>query len=277
MRVRITNGVLSPEVVFSPMHENFCSENSHISANYFWQPGIFLSQQQFLWIATSPDIQGRGRHHHGFWSLLSTTRRSPARGKSFTFNSLPLMTFSLPSLPLLLMLNLTKTKICNCCLSTCPLDWVDWPDCIEFTSEFLLETKKKWEISFSCICRINLSETFNYNPMLPSLFVMKSKASPIVCGVWLFINGSGHFGVQVCRVAFYNRPPPSFESSCTQVPLPFLLISYSQCLIGRRWSNTATPFVFFLLILFFLFKTTTKSKPIAKINQLVLCWCLHQT
>ena len=48
MRVRITNGVLSPEVVFSPMHENFCSENSHISANYFWQPGIFLSQQQFL-------------------------------------------------------------------------------------------------------------------------------------------------------------------------------------------------------------------------------------
>ena len=158
------------------------------------------------------------------------------------------------------MLNLTKTKICNCCLSTCPLDWVDWPDCIEFTSEFLLETKKKWEISFSCISKINLSETYNYNSMLPSLFVMESRARPIVCGVCLFINGPGHFGVQVCRVAFYNRPPSSFESSCTQGPPPFLLISYSQCLIGRRWSNTATPFVFFLLLLFFSFQNNNKIK-----------------
>ena len=74
---------------------------------------------------------------------------------------------------------MTKTKICNCCLSTCPLDWVDWPDCIEFTSEFLLETKKKWEISFSCISKINLSETYNYNPMLPSYLSRRAGPAPL--------------------------------------------------------------------------------------------------
>ena len=46
----------------------------------FGNPGYFLVNNSFF---ESPDIQGRGRHHHGFWSLLSTTRRSPARGKSY--------------------------------------------------------------------------------------------------------------------------------------------------------------------------------------------------
>ena len=187
------------------------------------------------------------------------------------------MTFSLPSLPFLLMLNLTKSKICNCCLSTCPLDWVDWPDCIEFTSEFLLETKKKWEISFSCISKINLSETYNYNPMLPSLFVMESRARPIVCGVWLFINGPGHFGVQVCRVAFYNRPPPSFESSCTQGPLPSCSSVILNVWLGAADQILQHPLSFSSSSSFFLFKTTTKSKTISTINQLMMCWCSHQT
>ena len=93
-------------------------------------------------------------------------------------------------------------------------------------------------------------------PELPN-FLSRTRRHTCVKTIlgWLSINGRWS-GVSQCFLQC--SLVPNLLSSLLALD-PFLLISYSQCLIGRRWSNTATPFVFFLL-LFFSFQNNNKIK-----------------